>query len=618
MKTRLFVAFALVAVLSLTMMATASAALPTGMSWVKDAGNPVAPAGLCGVAAPSDPAVVVESTDNYKMYFTTHPGTNGAQIYLATTTDGGQSWTCENGGSPVLPVGASGAWDAVRVVNPAVIKDGSDYKMWYTGRDAAGHNQIGYATSSDGVAWTKYGSNPVLPVGLGTAWDSQLVRDPAVVKDGSGTYHMWYSGTANWPYFAIGHATSSDGGVTWTKDASNPVLTPTSGSWDAIETYAPSVVMNGSAFEMFYSGNAGNRWLTGHATSDNGTAWTKDANAFLSPSVTGWDNGDSTDYVAGVLDGSTWKVFYSGAGASSNYQIGMTTLSGTPQLTFAPLMTSVAVGNTAVVTIDLSSVTNLYGYQFQVTYDASKVTATGVFVNSFFDTSGQFVPGGWDGACAAGVCKFAVSKQGATAVSGSDPLAQITFTGFAPGLVALNFSDDILADRDGNQLTHTSDTGWLQVYGTTTLSGVVQLQGRDAAHSDAGTVTIYEENGLYPTQAVPFSASTGVWTATVPTGGTYDLLAAHSLYLSNRLDAVTSGVQATTVLKGGDATNNGTIDINDLSCIGGDFGKTALSFGNCGGQGSPDINADNTINILDLVLAGGNFELTSPQPWTTP
>jgi hypothetical protein len=78
--------------------------------------NPVVPASLHSVATPARPAVLVVGANNYKMYFTTHPGSNGAQIYLATTIDGGLTWTCGNSGNPVLTLGASGAWDDTRVV----------------------------------------------------------------------------------------------------------------------------------------------------------------------------------------------------------------------------------------------------------------------------------------------------------------------------------------------------------------------------------------------------------------------------------------------------------------------------------------------------------------------
>ncbi|MEK7787728.1 MAG: cohesin domain-containing protein, partial [Chloroflexota bacterium] len=503
------------------------------------------------------------------------------------------------------------------------IKDGITYRMWYAGRNAAGTYAIGYATSGDGVIWTKHAGNPVLTIGGLGAWDSQIVREPSVVKDGGGTYHMWYAGTDNWPRFNIGHATSPDG-IAWTKDSANPVLVGTAGQWDANETYAPSVVMNGGVFEMFYSGENGNRWLEGHASSPDGTVWTKDDNAILSPETTGWETGDSTDYASAVLDGGAWKLFYSGAG-SGGYQIGLATLISQAQLTFRPMATSLAVGGSTDVYVDLTSVTNLYGYQFQVSYDMGKVSATGAFVDSFFDTDPDAsIPPSWNASCAAGVCKFAVSKLApATASTGSGPLAKITFTGAASGLTALTFTSDILSDKDGNTITHSKTTGWLTVYGTATINGTVNLQGRGTPITD-GTVTLTERYGIFAPVTVPFDGATGAFSASVPVDGPteYILVASHSLYLSNKLgDSLTGGgivissgtvTAPTTTLKGGDANNDGTIGLGDLTCIGGDFGGVP---GTCGGTGSSDINGDTMVNILDLVLPGGNYGLSTPQPW---
>jgi hypothetical protein len=493
--------------------------------------------------------------------------------------------------------------------------------MWFTGRSSGGDYGIGYATSPDGVGWAKYPANPVLVNGGLGEWDSQIARSPSVVNDG-GTYHMFYSGTDNWPYFHIGHATSMDG-ISWTKDAANPVLSPTPGAWDAHEVYGPAVAMNGSDFEMFYGGNCGGAWMTGHASSADGTTWTKDANAIISQTGSGWDAGDSTDYPAAILDGTTWKVFYSGAGAGG-YQIGLATLLDQPQLTFNPLGAEFGVGDSYDVYVDLTAATDLYGYQFEVNYDPAKVSAVGAFDDSFFDTAPPAsIPPDWDADCAAGVCKFAVSKvDPGSPVSGSGPLVKITFTGLAAGLVPITFSSDILADVDGNALTHTANTGWLNVYDTANVSGVVSLQGR-ATPIDAGTVTLYDIYGYVMPTTVPFSAVDGTWSANVPVGAggtTYGIDAEHLLYLGNqmttpsKLNPGDTYVAPNTRLLGGDANNNGKIEVNDLTCIGGDFGNSPPT-SSCGGAGSPDINADNAVNILDLVLAGGNYDLATFQPW---
>ncbi len=292
-----------------------------------------------------------------------------------------------------------------------------------------------------------------------------------------------------------------------------------------------------------------------------------------------------------------------------------------PQLVFSPTTANLGVGGNTTVLIDLNAIGNLYGYQFRVNYDATKVSATGAFVNSFFDTAGGSIPSGWNASCAAGVCQFAVTQLNpAPAVTGSGPLAQITFTGVAPGTVPLTFSSDVLSDRDGIAISHTTGTAALTVYGFATLSGTVNLQGRASPSDATGTVTLTDTGGVFaPTVAT--IAANGTWTATnvpvMPGGSTYQLDAAHSLYLGNQLAgvALTPGntyPQPATALKGGDANNDGTISVGDLSCIGGDFGGAP---GNCGGAGGSDINADGAVNILDLVLAGGNYGLSTPQSW---
>lgn len=294
---------------------------------------------------------------------------------------------------------------------------------------------------------------------------------------------------------------------------------------------------------------------------------------------------------------------------------------GSAQLEFNPASSSVAVGNSVVVSMDLANISNLYGYQFQVNYDASKVSASGAFVNSFFDTTtNTFIPPGWSASCAAGVCQFAATHLNvASPLAGSGTLAQITFTGVSGGTVPLTFSADILADRDGSSIPHTNGTGTILVYGTATFSGTVQLQGRVTPIS-TGTVTFTDAANLFPPTVVSFSATTGNFTATVPVaagGSTYKLIAAHSLYLWNELNGVAvviggSYPQATTTLRGGDGTNDGVVSVLDLTCVGGNYGAPPAL---CATTGNSDLNEDGSVNILDLVLVGGNYGLTAPQPW---
>ena len=61
--------------------------------------------------------------------------------------------------------------------------------MWYSGRSGV-FGAIGYATSPDGLAWTKY-PQPVLSHGPAGSADSFSAADPTVLKDGS-TWKMWW------------------------------------------------------------------------------------------------------------------------------------------------------------------------------------------------------------------------------------------------------------------------------------------------------------------------------------------------------------------------------------------------------------------------------------------
>jgi len=76
---------------------------------------------------------------------------SGGNLCLGTFGDG-----C------VLDIGPFGAWDDYRLAVPTVFHDGMTYKMWYGGNDGSGGTGVGYATSPDGINWTKFVSTEVL------------------------------------------------------------------------------------------------------------------------------------------------------------------------------------------------------------------------------------------------------------------------------------------------------------------------------------------------------------------------------------------------------------------------------------------------------------------------
>ena len=126
-------------------------------------------------------------------------------------------------GNPLIVPGPSGSWDAAGATFASVILDtaAGEYRMYYHGYTGSTH-QVGLATSPDGLTWTKYAGNPILPPGSPGSWDGSATRVPMVWKEGPNDYRMIYTG-AGTASGQIGYATSSDG-INWTKYAGNHTL----------------------------------------------------------------------------------------------------------------------------------------------------------------------------------------------------------------------------------------------------------------------------------------------------------------------------------------------------------------------------------------------------------
>jgi predicted GH43/DUF377 family glycosyl hydrolase len=247
--------------------------------WIYHPDNPVVPPGDPG--SWDDGARIATSVlfDGavYHMWFA---GVNAAGVLGDighATSDDGVEWTMDPG-NPVLTRGVPGAWDDQFVIISTVVYDGAQFHMWYTGWHG-GRERIGYATSPDGSAWTKYWDNPVIDVGPPGSWYALQVRPGQVIDEG-GTYKMWLAGLEEGSGVArIGYAESADG-ISW-QMLPDPILQPGQdpGAWDAFRVVNPTVVSDGSAYHMLYAGTRiqGSQEIgkIGYAFSSDGIHWTK-------------------------------------------------------------------------------------------------------------------------------------------------------------------------------------------------------------------------------------------------------------------------------------------------------------------------------------------------------
>lgn len=202
----------------------------------------------------------------YKMWYMGLANNAVGCIGYAESVDG-VSWTRPIP-NPVLFPGSYGSWDATCVSPDAIIKEDGIYKLYYNGFDNQySHWNVGLATSTDGINWTKYPGNPVLSATSG--WEFQVVASSVLKIDG--TYYLYYYGK-NSPAYKIGLATSSDG-INWTKYSGNPIMIATS-PWENTGIYYPSVILENGQFKMIYA-NVNPQTAFGLAISDDGINWEK-------------------------------------------------------------------------------------------------------------------------------------------------------------------------------------------------------------------------------------------------------------------------------------------------------------------------------------------------------
>jgi predicted GH43/DUF377 family glycosyl hydrolase len=203
-----------------------------------------------------------------------------------------------------------------------VIYDGGLFKMWYSGETLTSTNlsiaqiatyQIGYATSADGIHWTKYSGNPVLTTGPKGSWDDKWVWRPIVLST-SASWLMYYSGESRSGATGVGTARSTDG-VHWTKTSA--IITVPKSTWDSSQlrpsgSGASDVVKVNGGYLMSYSGWAGadSPWQIGFATSTDGMSWAPHAdNPVIGPGTTASDNG-GVMYPMIVPVGNNYYVYY--------------------------------------------------------------------------------------------------------------------------------------------------------------------------------------------------------------------------------------------------------------------------------------------------------------------
>jgi len=198
---------------------------PDGTAWTVAAADPLVTLGLdLGGPGPVPGTVLAEPDGSWVMYLWGQPATGAqrADLYRATAPEPAGPWIADQ--TPVLS-GTAGGWDSQGVNFPSVVRTSTGYLMLYSGSSTNDPNStlIGYATSPDGLTWTK-GDAPLIEPGFCGAFDNRSVTIPRLRETDAG-WLLFYNGLDEGLGPAqVGVGQSTDG-LSWRCISPEPALT---------------------------------------------------------------------------------------------------------------------------------------------------------------------------------------------------------------------------------------------------------------------------------------------------------------------------------------------------------------------------------------------------------
>jgi predicted GH43/DUF377 family glycosyl hydrolase len=167
-----------------------------GVRFIRNAGNPVfRPTGDWTVGRAID-AEVFPLGDQLMLYFATRDPQMKTQMLGVAAADlksdfGRASWRQLKDGpilKPELP------WEKLCIEAPSIHRHGDTFFMFYAGGYNNDPQQIGVATSRDGVNWQRLSDQPLLPNGKPGDWNSSESGHPGIFTDDDGKTWLFFQG----------------------------------------------------------------------------------------------------------------------------------------------------------------------------------------------------------------------------------------------------------------------------------------------------------------------------------------------------------------------------------------------------------------------------------------
>jgi hypothetical protein len=162
-------------------------------------------------------------------------------------------------GNPLFAGTGGGTWDRGIRERGFILREGDTWRLWYTGynTDRTEEMFLGYATSPDGLDWTRYPGNPV--------FDGTWTEDVFVLKH-EGVYFMFAEG-----WHDVAHMLTSPDGLRWEEQGSLAIRTRGGEPVSPGPYGTPTVFLEDGVWHLFYERGDKGIWL---ATSTDRRVWT--------------------------------------------------------------------------------------------------------------------------------------------------------------------------------------------------------------------------------------------------------------------------------------------------------------------------------------------------------
>jgi predicted GH43/DUF377 family glycosyl hydrolase len=130
------------------------------------------------------------------------------------------------------------------------------FQMWYSGGDQYEPDAIGYATSPDGLNWTKHPGNPIFTPDPRNVYEQYKVAGAQVLR-WKDWFYIVYIGYRDMDHAQISIARSRDGLTNWERHPRNPIVRPGQDAFDQDACYKPFMIFDGRHWLLWYNGRHG-------------------------------------------------------------------------------------------------------------------------------------------------------------------------------------------------------------------------------------------------------------------------------------------------------------------------------------------------------------------------